>query len=103
MAGMKTPSTTLSDNSPTTPHPPSGIAQIKERLKAASASIVLAAGLAKGLDWAGDEAAHPEGSEEKALTRTRNEIDRALAQLVVEAMTAARWRAGTSRSIDLLC
>jgi len=103
MAGMKTPSTTLSHNSPTTPHPSFPIAQIKERLKAAAASIALAVGLAKDLDWAGDEAAHPEGSEEKALARTRDEIDDALARMVVEAMAAGRFRAVKSRSLYLLC
>ena len=100
---MNTPPITPSDPTPAAPNSPFGTAQIHERLKAAIASITLAAGMAAKLDEFGDPAAHPEGSEEQALARTRDEIDRALTQLVVLAMTTGRWRATKSRSLDLLC
>ena len=59
--------------------------------------------MATDMDWAGDAAGHPEGSEEQALARARDKIDEAFTKLAVGAMAAGRWRARSSRSLYLLC
>ena len=75
---------------------------IQERLKAASASIKVAAAFAMDLDWLGDPASHPKASDQRDLARVRDEMDTALSGLLQELMTIGHWRAQTTRSLDLL-
>lgn len=75
---------------------------IEARLKAAAATVELAAAFARELDWLGDSGAQPEGSEQRALAEVRDQVDRTLGFFLVDVMSAAHRRARTSRNVDLL-
>ena len=75
---------------------------LKERLKTAVAWVKEAAAFAHTLDWLGDAGQHPEESEQRALAKLRDEVDRELAQVLLRVMATTRCRAETSRSVDLL-
>lgn len=100
---MQTHPTHPSTNAPTNPPPtPYGAEQMKERLKAALASVKLASALAWDLDFLGDATSHPKGSEPRRVAQFRDELDAGLASLLTHLLGQCRWRAETTRSHELV-
>ena len=90
------------DDSTLTPSSILDAGDILERLRAASASIKVAAGFAWDLDWLGDADSHPEDSEQRDLAEWRDEVDATLATLLSEVLGHCRWRAETTQTYELL-
>ena len=74
----------------------------KQRLREAMHFVEQVTNIAQDLDAHGAEEDHPEGSEERALARLRDELDFAVCQLIRNVRLSARMRAETTRCSDLL-
>lgn len=88
---------------PEPPEPPKfSAATILDRLKTMLAWVEQSERFAQALDWLGDAAKHPEGSEARALASLRDDVDFALSRLSWRADMAAYLRAHTTHCSDLL-
>lgn len=87
---------------PDQPEPKFSAEIIKERLRTATLFVEQAATFARELDWLGDAASHPAGSEQQKLAGVRDEVDFALGRFFREVSMWQRIRAETTRSADLL-
>ena len=74
----------------------------KQRLRELARFVEQVTNLAQALDAHGAEEDHPEGSEERALARMRDELDLAVCHLLRNVRLSARMRAETTRCSDLL-